>query len=58
MHANSTPRDISLKLISRHSIHHPENKENDPFTDEELRESIETMQRLVQESTGRIDGNG
>ena len=49
MHANSTPRDISLPTYIRHSIHHPENKENDPFTDEELRESIETMRGLVQE---------
>ena len=41
--------DVSLSRYIRNSIHHPENKENDPFTDEELRESIETMQRLVQE---------
>ena len=40
---------VSLSLYIRNSIHHPENKENDPFTDEELRESIETMRKLVQE---------
>ena len=49
MHANSTPRDISLPTYIRHSIHHPENNANNPFTDEELGESIETMRRLVQE---------
>ena len=49
MHKNSTPRDISLPTYIRHSIHHPENRNNDPFTDEELRESIETMRGLVQE---------
>ena len=49
MHANSTPRDISLPTYIRHSIHHPENNANDPFTDEELGESIETMRDLVWE---------
>ena len=48
MHADSTPRDISLPTYIRHSIHHPENSANDPFTDEELHESIETMRSLVQ----------
>ena len=41
--------DVSLPRYIRHSIHHPENGKNPPYTEEQLRESIETMRRLVQE---------
>ena len=40
--------DVSLSTYIRHSIHHPENKKNPDFTEDQLKESIETMQRLVQ----------
>lgn len=35
--------DVSLQEYIRHSIHHPENKSNDEYTDEELKKSINTM---------------
>ena len=43
------PEPVSLSKYIRHSIHHPENEKNDPYTEEELRESIKTMRKLVQE---------
>jgi len=36
-------RYITLHEYIRHQIHHPENKENEQFTESELRESIEKM---------------
>ena len=49
--------NVSLSKYIRHSIHHPENKANEPFTDEERHKSIETMQRLVQELKGGTGAN-
>jgi predicted ATP-dependent endonuclease of OLD family len=37
---------VSLCKYIRNSIHHPENTSNPPFTDKELRTSIETMRKL------------
>ena len=40
---------VSLSTYIRHAIHHPENRNNPGFTENELRISIETMQNLVWE---------
>jgi len=40
--------DISLQEYIRHSIHHPENKGNDNFTDEEIEQSINEMITVIQ----------
>jgi len=34
---------VSLQEYIRHSIHHPENTENDKYSDEELRKSTQEM---------------
>lgn len=44
---NLAPYDMTLMTYIRNAIHHPENKENESFTDEELRMSIEQMIDLV-----------
>ena len=49
--------EVSLSTYIRHSIHHPENGKNPPYTEEQLRESIETMRRLVQELKGGTGAN-
>lgn len=46
--------DVTLPMYVRNSIHHPENRNNDPVTDLELRASIEHLVRLVE----TIQGNG
>lgn len=43
----STTEYISLAKYIRHQIHHPENKENDHYTDSELQESIEEMRAFL-----------
>jgi ABC-type multidrug transport system ATPase subunit len=40
--------DISLQGYIRHYIHHPENKENKKFTDEEIKQSINEMINIIQ----------
>ncbi len=39
--------DVSLQEYIRHSIHHPENIENDKYSDEELRKSTQEMIDLI-----------
>ena len=39
--------DVALTEYIRHQIHHPENKENELFTDVELRSSIEMMRDFI-----------
>lgn len=41
------PEPITLCSYVRNSIHHPENTNNAPFTEDQLRGSIETMRRYV-----------
>jgi predicted ATP-dependent endonuclease of OLD family len=47
---NNTKRqkaeDVSLPTYIRHSIHHPENTTNKKFTEEELKQSIDTLRTL------------
>lgn len=40
-------KDVSLQTYVRHSIHHPENTNNQKFTDAELKQSIAEMIKLV-----------
>lgn len=40
--------DTTLPVFVRNSIHHPENKENDPVSDDELRASIEHLVKIVE----------
>ncbi|MGV0430777.1 AAA family ATPase [Corynebacterium tuberculostearicum] len=40
--------NVTLPVFVRNSIHHPENKENAPVSDEELRDSIEHLVRIVE----------
>jgi putative ATP-dependent endonuclease of the OLD family len=37
------PTKVSLQTYIRHLIHHPENLNNNPFSEDELRYSIEVM---------------
>ena len=41
-------QNIILTEYIRHQIHHPENKNNPPFTAEELSESISAMREFIQ----------
>ena len=41
--------NVTLSTYIRHSIHHPENTHNAPFTDVELRDSIYEMMRLIED---------
>ena len=43
------PENVSLSTYIRHSIHHPENRNNPGFTESELGRSIEMMRDLVWE---------
>lgn len=45
---HQTPDEVSLMTYIRHSIHHPENKLNQAFTDAELEQSIEYMLSVIQ----------
>ena len=38
---------VTLPTYIRHSIHHPENKENKPYTPEELKDSLEKLIEVV-----------
>jgi len=40
---NDAPEDATLPYYIRNSIHHPENRLNDPYTDDELAESTESL---------------
>lgn len=40
---NEGPEDATLPYYIRNSIHHPENRLNDPFTDDELTESTKSL---------------
>lgn len=40
---------VSLSTYIRHSIHHPENKLNKPYTESQLRKSIETLRQIRKE---------
>lgn len=41
------PENIPLSTYIRHQIHHPENKENILYTEEELQKSIEFMREFI-----------
>ena len=45
---NTSQQTLVLTEYIRHQIHHPENDKNQPFTIEELRESIESMRHFIQ----------
>ena len=45
---STTQQQIVLTEYIRHQIHHPENETNRRFTDQELRQSIETMRNFIQ----------
>lgn len=44
-----------LSTYIRHQIHHPENKENIIFTNEELRQSIEEMRLFIKDNMIEVD---
>ena len=44
-----TSYDVTLCTYIRNTIHHPENTENDPYTEEELRESIDNLMKLCRD---------
>lgn len=41
--------NVILSEYIRHQIHHPENRENEPYTQAELAESIEMMRKFIKE---------
>lgn len=47
---NGKDEAVSLPTYIRHSIHHPENKKNTPFTQKELVQSIQTLRELKYKS--------
>ena len=42
-----TPTDVTLQPFIRNHIHHPENRQNTLYTEDELKQSIEEMIRLL-----------
>ena len=38
---------VTLTTYIRHSIHHPENKRNEYFTEDELKQSISEMLQII-----------
>ena len=42
-----TPTDVTLQTFIRNHIHHPENRQNTLYTEDELKQSIEEMIRLL-----------
>ena len=42
-----TPTDVTLQTFIRNHIHHPENRQNTHYTEDELKQSIEEMIRLL-----------
>lgn len=51
----TTPRSLSQTQIIRHQIHHPENRRNRRFTEDELRTSIEEMRKFIQDQNSQTD---
>ena len=45
--AAQAPYDVTLQTFIRNHIHHPENRQNTLYTEDELRQSIEEMIRLL-----------
>lgn len=45
-------QNIVLTEYIRHQIHHPENDQNQPFTVDELKESIDAMRTFIQSDLG------
>lgn len=45
--AAQAPYDVTLQTFIRNHIHHPENRRNALYTENELRQSIEEMIRLL-----------
>jgi len=41
------PYDVTLCTYIRNTIHHPENTQNNPFTNDELKESIEILMKII-----------
>lgn len=41
------PSDVSLQTYIRNQIHHPENQCNEPYTDEEIKHSINEMRLIL-----------
>lgn len=48
-------QQLPKTIIIRHQIHHPENKLNDLFTEDELRTSIEEMRKFLQAQSSKED---
>lgn len=53
----SAPKIISLSEYIRHQIHHPENKENIPYTKEELKDSINLMREFISNNIAMVSVN-
>ncbi len=49
--------DISLQEYIRHSIHHPENTENDKYSDEELKKSTQEMIGVIKKRDDEVVEN-
>ena len=48
---NGSATDVTLCTYVRHQIHHPENIENDKFSDAELKQSIELLIHTIKKLT-------
>ena len=48
---NTRQKQVVLSEYIRHQIHHPENKLNDRFSQNELKKSIELMRDFLEAST-------
>lgn len=44
---NTEPKKYSIDTYIRHQIHHPENKHNERFTSQQLKQSIEDMRNFI-----------
>lgn len=53
--SKSIHKNVALSLYIRHQIHHPENKENDKFSKEELIKSIDELVKLKTTITSGTD---
>ncbi|MCK5369518.1 MAG: hypothetical protein KAQ62_13240, partial [Cyclobacteriaceae bacterium] len=49
---HGTKSNVSLQTFIRHSIHHPENKLNDSFTNDQLKESCNEMIKILKNING------
>lgn len=45
---SSKPQDATLSYYIRNSIHHPENRLNDAYSQDELKESTEVLVKVLQ----------